>query len=68
MSGLNPFLSYKNVNHEYCGLLGSSVFRGFNNNFEVKEEDCGELILGLHKGESEGESEQEIFFNENKSI
>ena len=55
-SGLNPFFCNKSGNQEYKGMLGSSLVRGLNGDVDLDgdvSEDCGEIMLNLHEGQSE---------------
>jgi hypothetical protein len=41
------------IGHQLRGLLGnSSVYGGLTPNYDLKDEDCGELVVGLHDGQS----------------
>lgn len=64
LSGLNPFMLGKSdrIRQDYLGIMGSSVVGGIEGSgYDMNhEDDCGELVVGLH----DGQSEENIVFEE----
>lgn len=65
---MNPFLLGKSdrFRQDYLGILGSSVVGGIQGtNLDVnQEDDCGELVVGLH----DGQSEENIIFEDKGGV
>lgn len=57
VSGVNPFGlgQSENMRQDYLGIMGSSVVGGLQApNYDInQDDDCGELVVGLHDGQSE---------------